>query len=331
MKVKDFSLLACQWGYPPASHLELIEVAKHADELGFHSFGLPHVPIFGKNQDSKMLLGIGGEFAYQLDPHALVPVLLHETKRMRVGFNILLTPLIHPFHWAKLIASLDVMSGGRALAGFGLGVSRPENDPPNTVAALDKLGTSTRVRGKTADESLEVMNRLWSDREPITFEGKFWTLNDVAIAPQSARQPRPEVWWAGMSKQSIERAARHADVLEITWQPEKTIREFIAPSLKEANEKYGGRAKLADLVIVEVLDYNPTEAEIQRKYWSPDYNGEDVNIAGTPERCAEQIIRLRDAGVEHFCLDLHAHGIDPITRMHEQMERWANEVVPLLK
>src|SRR5437899_872350 len=86
MDVTDFSLLVCHWGFPPAQPRELIDVVKHAEELGFHSVGLPHLPIFGKaEQFPGTRLSPEGLSPYHLDALALVPILLHETKTIRVG------------------------------------------------------------------------------------------------------------------------------------------------------------------------------------------------------------------------------------------------------
>ena len=63
-----------------------------------------------------------------------------------------------------------------------------------------------------------------------------------------------------------------------------------------------------------------------------DWEGDalDPMAAGSPEQCAEAVRAYREAGMEHFVLDFHRHGLDPVDIIHEQMERWANDVVPLL-
>lgn len=324
-----FSVLAEHWGRPPASHLDLIAVAQRADRLGFHSLGLPYVPLLSADATTSARFGGVGSFAhpYHLDAHALVPVLLHETARIKVGFQVLLAPVLHPFIWAKYLASLEVMSGGRVLAGFGIGVARPAGVPGAKVAGLDKLGLATRTRGRAADEALEVMTRLWTSEEPFTFEGEHVIARDVAIEPRGLRPGGPELWWAGQSPRGYVRAARFADVLELEWPAVDFVRDVAVPGLAEANAAHGGHATIAALVSAEVLDRTPDPAYVKRRFGR--YHPDSV-IVGTPAECAAKLRRLADAGVAQVNLNLNRQGGDPLERLHEQLERWAHEVVPLL-
>lgn len=330
MDIRDLSLIAEHWGRPPASHLDLIAVAQHADRLGFHSLGLPYVPLLSPDEATTARFGGIGSHAisYHLDAHALVPILLHETERLKVGFQVLLTPVVHPFIWAKYLASLDVMSGGRAFAGFGIGVARPSGVPGAKVAGLEKLGIATRTRGRAADESLEIMTRLWSKVAPFTFEGDHFTARDVAILPQPLSQPGPELWWAGQSPRGYVRAARFADYIELEWPAVDVVRDVVVPSMREANAEHGGRARIAALVSVEVLPHGAPAGYVERRYGH--YPNQESIAVGRPEACAEKLRRLHDAGVDHFVLGLNAQGRDPLQRMHEQMERVVEDVLPLL-
>jgi alkanesulfonate monooxygenase SsuD/methylene tetrahydromethanopterin reductase-like flavin-dependent oxidoreductase (luciferase family) len=327
MDASDFSIGAAIWGFPPAQHREFIALVKHAEELGFHSVALGHMPLPPTPAEYPKIVEMmpEGLRPYHLDPLAVVPILLHETKRLRVGFNVLITPTIHPFHLAKYLATLDVIGGGRLVAGFGLGAAYD-----GTVSSLEKLGTPSRLRGRMSDEALDLMTRLWTSTEPFTFEGEFWTAIDAELAPQPSRKPYPELWWAGDAQASIDRAARFGfDFLELFVPTADAVRDFFAPNLADANRRMGGRARLADLLIAEVLPYDPSEEEIAERLVYTGYM-EDGPAMGTPERCAETILKLRDAGVEHFVLNFHRFGADPIERNHQQMEAWVSHVVPLL-
>ena len=55
----------------------------------------------------------------------------------------------------------------------------------------------------------------------------------------------------------------------------------------------------------------------------------DATAAGTPEQCAATIRAYAEAGMDHFVIDFHRHGLDPVGVVHEQMYRWAEEVIPL--
>jgi alkanesulfonate monooxygenase SsuD/methylene tetrahydromethanopterin reductase-like flavin-dependent oxidoreductase (luciferase family) len=187
MDVSDFSVVLCHWGFPPAQPGELIAVVKHAEEPGFHSVGLPHCPVNARLEDFPQQARFAPEGLryYHFDAVALVPVLLHETKTIKVGFNILITPTWHPFHWAKYLGSLDQMSGGRVVAGFGLGAAFPSGAKDvKTVPSLENLGTSTKRRGKMSDESLELMTQLWTTDGPVSYQGTHWKASEVEFMPK---------------------------------------------------------------------------------------------------------------------------------------------------
>jgi alkanesulfonate monooxygenase SsuD/methylene tetrahydromethanopterin reductase-like flavin-dependent oxidoreductase (luciferase family) len=57
---------------------------------------------------------------------------------------------------------------------------------------------------------------------------------------------------------------------------------------------------------------------------------EDAQAVGTPDTVAATIRRLREAGVEHFALDMHRHGWDPVHVLHGQMDAFVRDVLPLL-
>ena len=330
MDIRDFSLIVEHQGRPPASHLDLVAVAQHADDLGFHSIGLPYVPLLA-DDDPEAAARFGGvgsyPFPYHLDAHAVVPILLHETRRIKVGFQVLLAPVVHPFIWAKYLASLDVMSGGRAFAGFGIGVSRPIGQPGGTVPGLHKLGIPTRVRGKMSDEALEIMTRLWSSEEPFTFEGAHFTVRDVALDPRPLRRPGVELWWAGQSPRGFARAARFADRVELEWPAASFVREVAVPGMRAANAEHGGRADISALISLEVLEGRVPDSYVAARYGRFD---QDSVAVGPAVDCAARIRALHDAGVDHFVLGMNAMGADPVQRLHEQMELFTARVLPLL-
>jgi alkanesulfonate monooxygenase SsuD/methylene tetrahydromethanopterin reductase-like flavin-dependent oxidoreductase (luciferase family) len=304
-------------------------VARHAEELGFHSVQLPHIPILPYPEDRPPTGGIASFIPpryrhYQYDPIVLLPMMAQATKTIRIGFNILVTPYLHPFVWAKYLATLDAATGGRVVAGFGLGHAPPKG----VVKGLTQLGIESARRGDMSDEALEIMVKLWTSDEPVTFPGKFYTNVDLMVDPKPVQKPYPELWWAGDTERSIVRAARYATYLEVLWPPAGRVKDFFGPQLQAENAKWGGRARLADLIFAEVLTRPVSRDEIAARYHIGYREG--ALAVGSPEQCADVIRRLRDAGIEHFALDMHRHGRDPVSVLHEQMDMFVKEVLPLL-
>ena len=129
------------------------------------------------------------------------------TSKVRIGTGILVLPHRNPVLTAKMVATLDVLSGGRVDLGIGTGWSRVE---------FRSLGVEAHYtpRGQVTDESLEVICRCW-DGGQIDHEGEFFSFRHVDFEPAPLQQPRVPIWVGGSSNPALRRAARFADV----WHP----------------------------------------------------------------------------------------------------------------
>jgi alkanesulfonate monooxygenase SsuD/methylene tetrahydromethanopterin reductase-like flavin-dependent oxidoreductase (luciferase family) len=327
----NVSLCVMPWGRQPATPAELIAVAQHAERLGFYAVTLAYRPILPTPDEPPaggyVFQRVPDEFRhYQYDPLVLAPMLLQATTRIRIGFNVLITPWLHPFVWAKYLASLDAASGGRAVAGLGIGYA-PGDGP---LPAFTRLGLPAEHRGARSDEALEIMTRLWTSEEPVTFIGRHYQCHGVAVAPRPARSPYVEVWWAGQTEASCARAARYARFLELARPSRRAIRERYGPWLEAANRRADRHAEIAAMLNGMVCDRDLTDAE-----WSATFFGWPPETAarlpiGSPARCAAALREYGDAGVRHYILDLHRHGLDHVDVVHAQMERFARDVLPLV-
>ncbi|MEL7210546.1 MAG: TIGR03619 family F420-dependent LLM class oxidoreductase, partial [Actinomycetota bacterium] len=119
------------------------------------------------------------------------------TERVRLGTSVLVLPYLHPMVLAKELATLDRLSGGRVIAGVGVG-SLPEEN------AL--LGVPYDTRGADADEMIDVMRALWSSPQ-ASHSGSRYQLDAVATGPQPHQDPLP-VWVGGSGAPARRRAAR---------------------------------------------------------------------------------------------------------------------------
>jgi alkanesulfonate monooxygenase SsuD/methylene tetrahydromethanopterin reductase-like flavin-dependent oxidoreductase (luciferase family) len=97
------------------------------------------------------------------------------TTRIEVTSGILQPHLRHPVHLAQEWATLDTLSGGRTTLALGLGSGRRDL----VAAELAQVGLSHRTRGAAFEESVSLLRELWTSSGPVTYRGRFWTLNDV--------------------------------------------------------------------------------------------------------------------------------------------------------
>jgi alkanesulfonate monooxygenase len=107
---------------------------------------------------------------------------------VRVGTGILVMPLRHPVLLAKEIATLDYLTGGKFILGVGPGWYPPE---------FEALGNTVRERGRRTDELIDAV-RLLLTEDDVTFEGKYYSFENVTIGPRPPAMP--EIWVAGGSR-----------------------------------------------------------------------------------------------------------------------------------
>ena len=343
--IGDFSMPLMTWGRKFPTVSEIVDFSQRVEKLGYYSVGLAWLPAL--TDDYGQGDGIIGGWPLIMDDHpghcleslAVLPMIAQATSALRLGLNALMLPALHPFYVAKYLATLDVASGGRVTTVFGFGI--PEAD--GTSRLLEWLGSNvpTNRRGRAAEEALEVITRLWTESEPLDHEGEFFRGKQMLVEPKPVQNPYPEIVWAGERKGAIKLAARYGKYLELQgeavvlwgYRPLERIREFYAPSLADANERWGGSAKLSILIGARVTEKPLTPAELAKLYWfedRPDSAFPEVLPAGSPEQCAEVILALREVGIDHFLVDFSHEGYESLSFAIEQAEAWTTDVMPLL-
>jgi probable F420-dependent oxidoreductase len=120
------------------------------------------------------------------------------TRRIKFGVNVVSAALREPVLLAKQCATIDVLSDGRLLPGFGIGSPRG--------AEWAAMHIDTTTRGRKTDEALDIIRRLWSG-ETLDFDGRHFSLSNASIAPLPV-QPHLPMWIGGSSAAAIRRTAR---------------------------------------------------------------------------------------------------------------------------
>jgi len=166
---------------------QTIELAQAAEAAGFDSLTL------GQHHFMSDVVS---------DPFAVLTTIASHTSRLRLGTSIYLLPLHHPLHVAEQVATLDEISGGRAILGVGVGWS------PHEYSAF---GASTSERGARIEEALAILRRVWTE-EDVSHDGRFWSFPALTLQPRPIQDPRPPLWVAGVAPKAIDRAARLGDL-----------------------------------------------------------------------------------------------------------------------
>lgn len=153
-----------------------------------------------------------------LDPLAVMSAVAARTQRARIGVSVLILPYRHPLVTAKILASIDVLSGGRVILGAGIGWMSEE---------FDAVGMPFGQRGHITDEQIRYLREVWSNDSPH-FEGKYYRFSDMTFLPKPAL-PIP-IWVGGNTKPAMRRAVRLGDGYQLVQlsmpKLEETIKAF---------------------------------------------------------------------------------------------------------
>ncbi|MET9877088.1 LLM class F420-dependent oxidoreductase [Actinacidiphila glaucinigra] len=122
-----------------------------------------------------------------LDPFVALSVIAAVTRRLLLGTGIALVPQRDPIHTAKEVASLDLVSDGRAVFGVGVGWNREE---------MRNHGADPATRGLLTDERLRAIRELWTSDE-AEFHGRFVDFGPVFAWPKPVQRPHPPIYVGG--------------------------------------------------------------------------------------------------------------------------------------
>jgi probable F420-dependent oxidoreductase len=190
---------------------DLQRIARVADELGFAAIQVSE--HFAVPAEHLELTG-----AHWLDVPTAQSFLAASTTNLRVNSMLSLLPLKSPILTAKALATLDYLSGGRAMITFGIGWLPEE---------FEMLGAPPfSERGRVSDEYLEAIFELLHSDRP-TFKGRYVAFENIGFEPKPVQKPHPPIWIGGDSDAALRRAARFAD----GWAPWQTRPEDLPARL----------------------------------------------------------------------------------------------------
>jgi probable F420-dependent oxidoreductase len=278
------------------------QVAQRAEALGFGDLWvtentLDHVTCF--------------------DALTLLTYVAALTSTIRLGVSVLVLPVHSPIHVAHRVATLDYLSGGRAVLGVGLG-----RDHHYTAFEVPRERRVRRFR-----EAVALMKALWTQPK-VTYRGQIFRLEDGTMAPKPVQKPHPPVWLGGGHPDALRRAAAIAD----GWMGAggSTTAAFAksVPVVRAALEEAGrdpAAFPISKRVFMSVHE-RPEVAQAEvRRWFSVVYRNPDLTttggVYGTPAQVRERLEELVAMGANHLLLN-------PVTRYTEQVEALA-EVIRL--
>jgi probable F420-dependent oxidoreductase len=240
------------------------------------------------------------EYQSVLDPLETLTYLAGNTERISLGTSIIDIFFHNPVTLARRFATLDVLSGGRVIAGLGIGWSKDE---------YDVSGIPYRHRGARADEYVQLLKRIWTD-DVVEFKGEYYNVPASKIGPKPVQKPHPPILLAGYSPKTFPRIVNYAD----GWLPiagfgpleqlEQAI-DGLREGASRAN-KNPSNIRVVVLSYPNVLDSSQGSSSSQQR----------LPMSGTIDQIGSDIDRIKAMGAEHV---IFGYAFSPIGRDVKKM------------
>jgi probable F420-dependent oxidoreductase len=185
---------------------QMADVAVRAEALGFESVWVAEHLVFPAEIKSRYPYAAEGippinPATPLLDPLLVLMQVAARTQRIRLGTNVYILPLRHPIAVARMVATLDVLSGGRVSFGVGLGWLEEE---------FTAVGIDFATRAGRGREAIRVLRALWTE-EVVSFSGRYVSFEPVRFEPKPVQRPHPPILVGGESEAALRRAAALGD------------------------------------------------------------------------------------------------------------------------
>jgi probable F420-dependent oxidoreductase len=288
-----------------ATSENILYIGKEAEKEGFDSVWVferllwpvkPQTPYGGVPN-----LPIPVEYQSVLDPLETLTYLAGNTQRISLGTSIIDILFHNPVVLARRFATLDVLSGGRVIAGLGLGWSKDE---------YDASGIPFSHKGARADEYMQVLKRIWTD-DVVEFRGQFYNIPASKIGPKPVQKPHPPILLGAYSPKAFPRIVNYADGwIPIAGSVPLEQQEQAINGLREAARKAN---KDPSNIRIFVLSYpNVLDSSSQ----SSSSNQPRSPMSGTIDQIGSDIDRFKAMGAEHI---IFGYAFSPIGRDVKKM------------
>jgi len=260
------------------------ELARAMEDRGFESVWAPehsHIPLTRKSPFPG-----GGDLPKRyydcMDPFVTLTAAAMATKTLKIGTGICLVAQRDPIQTAKLVASIDQVSGGRFLFGIGNGWNQDE---------MENHGTEFKTRHKRARENVEAMKAIWT-KSKAEYHGEFVNFDPMMTWPKPVQKPHVPVIVGGAFPYSARRAIAYGN----GWIP---------------HAARGGYTEIADMIpqfrqMCAEKGRNPDEIEMTS--WFPK---RDVDI----------MKRYQDLGFKRVVFDLQSEPADKILPVLDELAK----------
>lgn len=301
-----------------ASQMRPVELAIHAEQLGYHSVWFSDHVLMGRTESTHHTANESGTRAYpdrpvMLDVVATMGAIASRTERIRLASSVHIAPYRHPMSSAHQFATIDVLSNGRLIVGVGSGW-----DPEEFAG----VGADFEHRGSVTEECIRIYKLAWTEAWP-EFHGRHFTVQNVSLEPKPVQKPHPPIVFGAVSEVGARRAGRVADGLYpmfLDSYAEPGRFDGIRDAALREGEAHG--RDMSGFRLYAFASALLTDADDPLARADPRRT-----LTGTAEQVLEELERFAAHGYSHITMHFECRS-GTIEELFEITQRFAEEVLP---
>jgi len=222
---------------------------------------------------------------HHYSPFSLMPncnliasIIAHQTHKSKIAILGNLIPLLNPVRVAEEYAMIDVLSGGRLIAGFMRGI-------PHEYLAYNVAPSESHARMR---EATELIIKAWTEPEPFGWEGEYYQFPSIAIWPKPYQKPRPPLLMSATNPESAELAASHRAIMGMVFVHDLAWGRELADNYRRAARAHGWEVLPEHILVGEhivIADSDEEALAIMKK-------GHDYlhRVLMRPQRDAQRLV-----------------------------------------
>jgi probable F420-dependent oxidoreductase len=294
----------------------IVRTAETAEDEGFDSLWVferllwpisPQTPYVATPDGSLPV-----EYQRVFDPLETLTFVAAKTNKITLGTSVIDILFHNPVVLARRFATLDVLSGGRAIAGLGIGWSKDEYQVSNIPF---------ENKGKRADEFIQALKKIWTE-DIVEFKGNYYNIPASKIGPKPIQKPHIPIFMGGFSPNTFKRIINYSTngwlglivgPLEYLENTIKSINEMASKANKDPNE------------FKTILLTYPNIVESKNEQLTNE--SQRLPLTGTIDQIGNDIKRIKKMGVDHIVFGYNflpiGRDIDSVINKSKELSKYA--------
>jgi probable F420-dependent oxidoreductase len=294
----------------------IIRTAKTAEDEGFDSLWVferllwpisPQTPYVATPDGSLPV-----EYQRVFDPLETLTFVAAKTNKITLGTSVIDILFHNPVVLARRFATLDVLSGGRTIAGLGIGWSKDEYQVSNIPF---------ENKGKRADEFIQALKKIWTE-DIVEFKGNYYNIPASKIGPKPIQKPHIPIFMGGFSPNTFKRIINYSTNgwLGLIVGP----LEYLENTIKSMNEMASKANKDPNEFKTILLTY-PNIVESKNEQLTNE--SQRFPLTGTIDQIGNDIKRIKKMGVDHIVFGYNflpiGRDIDSVINKSKEFSKYA--------